>query len=325
MRPISTFIIVFLCAVQLPAKTINKHIQKSFNVNEDTQFYLKHGDGEVEITPWNKDVIDVDVVYRATFAGIHRLDPDDFEVEFEQRRDKISVIGHEPRVIGFGGFRVSEYKYTIKAPVYVALETEGVDGDVYIEERQDNIKSSNVDGDITIVDVDADYVNVSSVDGDLDLKSISADIECQTVDGSIELENLDNVHCKAKSVDGDINIKYGSGEFSTHAVDGDIALLRVSAIRLDAHTTDGSITLDLNDVDEMECRIRTGDGDVRIQLEEGTSTALKINTGDGRIRTNLSPISNMQTDDNYFSGQINDGRGLIEVRTGDGNVEIVER
>ena len=325
MKKLWPIALLFLFALPLSAKTIDKNIKKSFKINEGASLYLKHGDGDVNISSWNKDVIDVVIVYRANFSGLHRLQPDDFEVEFEQRGDKVSIIGREPNVMGIGNQRVTEYTYTIMAPSYVEIESEGVDGNVVIKEWNNNIKTSVIDGDITINDVAADFVELGSIDGDIEAKSIAADLECRTVDGKIELEDLIDVNCRAKTVDGDITIKNSSGEFSARSVDGDIAILRTSAVKLEAHTTDGKIALDLFDVQNMESRIKTSDGNVRIHLENGTSASLKITTGDGRIRTNLSPVSNLQTDDNYFSGEINGGRGMIEIRTGDGNVDISEQ
>jgi DUF4097 and DUF4098 domain-containing protein YvlB len=316
---------IFITTMQISAKTIDKKIHKTFKVNEGASLHLKHGDGNVEITPWNKDVIDIKIVYRATFAGIHKLHPNDFEVEFEQRGDKISVIGREPRVIGIGRFKTIDYEYSIKAPAYVDLVTEGVDGNVLIEEWQSDIQSSIVDGDISILDAVADKIKAVTIDGDIELKYISATIECQTIDGRIHLEELENVQCRAKTVDGDIRIKNASGEFSARSVDGDIEMLRTSAIQLDAHTTDGKINLDLNNVDEMDCHIKSSDGDVRVYLEKGTSILLKLSTGDGHIRTDLSPVSDLQTDDNYFSGDINGGQGKLDIRTGDGDIELIEK
>lgn len=324
-------IFVLLCALllltnfQAMSKTIDKNIKKTFKVDDGARLFLKHGDGDVTINSWSKDVINVKVIYRAKFSGIHSLHPDDFEVEFEQRGDEISIIGKEPRVIGIGSQRVLEYTYTINAPSYVELKIEGVDGDVDIENWDNNIRASIIDGDIKIRNAVADLINVNSIDGDIDLRSIEARLDCRTVDGKIQLYDLKTVKCNAETVDGDISIKKADGAFSARAIDGDISILDAFATDLDLKTTDGKISLDLNAVEDIKCRVKSGDGTIRIHLEEGMSTALVINTGDGRIRTDLSPISNLETDDNYFSGDINGGRGMIKIKTGDGNVDISEQ
>jgi len=318
-------VFVLAASVQLSAKTIDRNIHKTFDVQEGAGLYLKHGDGDVDITSWDRDVIDVSIVYHASFSGLQKLTPDDFEVEFEQRGERISIIGREPRVIVIGSFRTLEYTYTIKAPAFVTLELEGVDGDVSIAGRQNDIQASIVDGDVHITDAAADEINVSSVDGDIELADIAAAVDCHTVDGKIQLDGLQGGPYRAKSVDGDITVENSSGDFQVEAVDGDISAIGVAATKFDAHTTDGRITLEFSDIDQLESNLRSSDGNIRIRLPQGLSATLKIRTGDGRIRTDLSPVDNLEMDDDYFSGAINGGRGLIEVKTGDGNVEIVER
>ncbi len=325
MKNFMLLLFSIMLTVPALAKTIDKNIRKTFDVGEGASLYLKHGDGEVEVTSWDKDVVDISIVYHAVFTGIQTLRPNDFEVEFERRRDQISVIGREPSVIGIGSRRVREYKYTVKAPPYVVLELEGVDGDVSIVDRANDVTVSTVDGDVQLYNVTAENVRVHSIDGDLELEGISAVINCRTIDGKIQLADLDNVECHVKTIDGDISIEKGGGDFTLRAVDGDIDASYLSPGRLEINTSDGKIDLDLLNVDDMQAKIKTGDGNVRIRLQEGASVTLVIKTGDGRIRTDLSPVADLQTDDDYFSGAINGGSGLLEVRTGDGNVEIIEQ
>lgn len=308
------------------AKTIiDKNFHQKYDVNEGVALYLKHGDGEVKITAWSKDVVDIDIIYRATITGMGRIDPKDFEAEFEQRGDRITVIGREPRVFGLGSHNVHEYVYTIKAPSYVELNLDGVDGDVSIAEWAQDIKVETVDGDIDIIDVTANMVNVSTVDGDVSLTRIDANIKAKTVDGNIALAELVNSECRCKTVDGDIEVNGGSGTFGAESVDGNISVENFRASFIDAHTSDGRIKLDLQQSANLDATLRTSDGDVRVWLAAGTSVELDVKTGDGRIRTDLSPVSNLTTDDDLFRGSIHGGDGLLSIRTGDGDVTLIEK
>ena len=315
---------ITLVSISSAKTVIDKNVHKEYDVKEGASLYLKHGDGNVNITSWSRDVVDIDIVYHATIIGMSRIKPKDFEVEFEKRGNRISVIGREPQVIGLGSHRVHEYRYTIKAPSYVLLDIDGVDGNVSIEEWQNDIKVKSIDGNIVLNRVEASVVDVGSVDGDLSLDEISGDVKAKTVDGNINIEDIDDTICRCKTVDGNISVEGGAGSFDAESVDGNISLDDIDALDINAHTTDGRIELGLLKSDDMDATLRTGDGSVHVRLADGSSVAIEIKTGDGRIRTNLSPVADLSTSDNSFRGAINGGRGSLYIRTGDGNVHIVE-
>ncbi len=319
------FVAAFLLPTFLFAKTIDKKISKSFDVEPGMRLLLKHGDGNVSITPWEKNELDIQVVYRATFSGFGRMEPDDFTVEFEQRRDQITVTGHEPNVIGFGNHRIKEYSYTIKAPVYLELEIKGIDGNVDIEDWQEKLTLSTIDGNISVNGVLADNVIAESVDGNLELLGIEAELRAETIDGRIMIENSAMPSCRAKSVDGSISISDSRGEFKLNTVDGNIDLNSVEAMSLDAQSDDGSFRADLLETKDMDASVRTGDGSVRMRLERGLSLKLDIRTGDGSIRADLSGLEDVEKDDEMLRGSLNGGQGQLVIRTGDGNVTLSER
>ncbi len=321
----SLFAMVLFMFSSLFGKTvIDKNFHQSYDVEPGASLVLKHGDGNVEVTTWSDDVVDITIVYYATFSGMGSIKPNDFEAEFEKRGDRITVIGREPQLIGFGSQHVREYKYTIKAPAYVSLDIDGVDGNVIIDKRDSDIKVESVDGNIEIFGVSADRVDVKSIDGNLVLQDIDADVRTETVDGNIDLKELINSNCQCKTIDGNIDILESSGNFKANSVDGNIKLLRAKANDIDAHTSDGRIEIDLEKSDNLNATLKSGDGNVRVSLASGTSVTLNIRTGDGRIRTDLSPVSNLETDDDLFRGSINGGSGSLSIRTGDGSVDIVE-
>lgn len=324
MKTLAVSLLVITFMSHLFAKEIDKNFHQEYDVQEGASLNLEHGDGNVDVTTWSKDVVDIDVVYRATFNGITRLEPQDFEVEFEKRGDQITVIGREPNIIGIGAHRVHKYQYTIKAPAYVSLNVRGVDGNVMVEGRDNDVKIHSVDGNIVVSDVTASIVDIESIDGNLALSDINTDVNAEAVDGNINIENVDNSKCFCKSIDGNITIDGGSGNFEAGAVDGNIKLLKIGAESVDAHTSDGRIELELEKSEAPDVRLKSGDGNVRVTLANGTSVKINVHTGDGRIRTDLSPVDDLDTDDDMFRGSINGGNGSLSIRTGDGSVSINE-
>ena len=115
----------------LTAEEIKRDFHESFDVSQGARLRLRHGDGDVDIRPWDKNVLDIEVHYHADISsfGLGRRRHPDFTVDFSQRGDQISVVG---RRTGHGGFQIGffssrryEYTYTIRGPAYLELELEG--------------------------------------------------------------------------------------------------------------------------------------------------------------------------------------------------------
>lgn len=327
MKVLYVCIALFLgSSISAMTQTIDKHIHESFKVEPGMRLLLKHGDGDVTISPWEKNEIDIEIVYQARFSGVGNIEPDDFSVDFRRRDNEIRIEGREPNVrMGFGSYRVKEYSYTIKAPVYLALHIDGVDGDVRIDDWQQTLDLKTVDGDIQVHGVLADEVKVKSVDGTLELIGIEAELHAKTVDGRLSIDNSNMLRCYAKSVDGSISVANSRGEFLLDTVDGDVDLDDVEATRLESQSSDGSFRADLLKTDDFDGFIRTGDGHVRIRLQRGFSVRLDVRTGDGNIRTNLSELEDVDEDKDRLRGSIHGGAGRLVVQTGDGNINLSER
>lgn len=96
--------IVFVLALSLvlagpaAARVIDKHFHESFDVEPGAVLHLEHGDGDVTIEPWDRNVIDVEVTYRAEVATIGIGGDADFNVAFRQRGNTVRVIDRETGV-----------------------------------------------------------------------------------------------------------------------------------------------------------------------------------------------------------------------------------
>ena len=141
----------------LAAEEINRQFQETFDVEEGMKLVLKHGDGDVDITPWSQDKLDVEVRYRAKASSVGWVKSSEFKVDFRQDGDTIYVIGHEPKrvSVGISSYREYEYIYEIKAPDYLRLDLDGEDGDVEISDWRGSIRMDLEDGDVTLMNIDS--------------------------------------------------------------------------------------------------------------------------------------------------------------------------
>lgn len=306
------------------AEDINREFHQDFQVQAGMQLVLEHGDGDVTVTPWNKDTLDVEVRYRARASNIGWSKSSEFDVEFRQDGDTIHVVGHEPKrvSVGISSYREYEYTYTVKAPSYLDLNLEGEDGDVEITDWQGSIVMKLEDGDVVLSDIDAPRTELILEDGDLEIDGIRGDLDIECEDGDIEIFDCSSEHGRIRSEDGDIVIDRCEGNFEIAVSDGDARLRELTARDLEIRSGDGTINLALLPSDDLDLDVRVGDGDVVIDLDRDMSAAFELETRDGRIKVSASDVGQLVQDRRRVTGQLGIGAGSIYVRTDDGSVTL---
>ncbi len=327
----------FICIFVLPiltvaatvpalAKDLSKDFHKSFDVKQGTVLHLEHGDGDVTITHWDKNVVDVEVHYRAEAKSLGVGGKVHFDVQFDQSGDVINVIGEE-RIrgsVGFRYFKRYEYTYDIRAPRYVRLDLEGEDGDVDIRNWRAEIDCTLEDGDIDLEDVISARTRINLEDGDVTIRGLEGELMVDAEDGDVELTRCKVSRCGISLEDGDLTVRQSEGDFEIDAEDGDINLYQLRASALEVSASDGDVDLDLLKSDNVDWDISTEDGDVSINFESGISAGFTIETEDGHIRLDVPDAADLRKRNHRASGEFHDGRGRIYIDTAAGDVTFRE-
>lgn len=232
------------------AEEIDREFHETFEVNEGMRLRLVHGDGDVTIEPWERNVLEVDVKYHAevTILGLGRKDAD-FVVDFDQRGDEISVIGRET---GRGGFHIGintsrrhDYTYTIKAPSFLELELEGDDGEVLIEGWRADVEVQSDDGDVTLSDVRTERVSVEIEDGDFVARDMETELFLTADDGDMSISGCAISWGRIRFEDGDLEMDDCVGDFDVAADDGSVRMNGIETSELDVRADDGDVRLEL--------------------------------------------------------------------------------
>ena len=319
---LGSILVLLACASPSAAEMIDRSFSERFEVTPGTRLELRHGDGRVEITPWDQDAIAVDVRYRVEFRRIGVGSDPDLEVEFDQRDRLVRVIGHERSSGGIGFFSTHEieYVYRVRAPRYVELELTGEDGDIEIEGWRASIEVSLDDGDVRLSDVRGGEIRIDAEDGDVELRDIEADIDIDIDDGDVEIEGCRSRRLRIDSEDGRVDIDRCSGNISISADDGDIRLTRLSAASVDLSSSDGSIELDITSATgPLDVDVRTDDGDVEISLGRGVSTRFDLESDEGRVTVD-APATGLTQERQRASGTLGDGGGKVRASSGGGRI-----
>lgn len=317
---------VAVLAMAAGAKEIDRDFHRSFDVSRGVRLDLRHGDGDVTIKPWDKDAIDVTVRYRADVSRIGFGGDPDFDVEFKQGDDYVSVIGREtpagPSVMLV--VKRYEYVYTISAPAYVRLDLEGDDGDVEIAEWRAEIDCMIDDGDVLLHDIVNERTRVAFEDGDLSISSLSGELRLSGDDGDVDLSDCDMPTAKISVCDGDVTAARCSGDLSIDAEDGDIALDLTKSASVRVRTEDGDVEIGLGDQGVGDVDVGTDDGGVTVTLSPGSAFSFLVTMDDGHVRVSLPERDRFEEDDHSVSGVVRGGGGHVRVRTEDGTVLIRE-
>jgi DUF4097 and DUF4098 domain-containing protein YvlB len=322
------FFFVFAASVgPAAAKEINKDFHQSFDVKAGDTLRLKHGDGNVKVIPWDKNIIDVKVRYRADIdsVGIRLGKKDDFVVEFRQSGDTVYITGRETSrgTIGFYNKKIYEYIYEIHAPDTIQLDLHGDDGDVNISGWAADIDCMIDDGDITMQNIKGDKITIRGEDGDIEIEDLTGDLSIQVDDGDVILMGCAVPRCRLEANDGDIEIREAEGSFDISVDDGNVTMRKISASDLIIRANDGDIDLDLLNGETLDADIRTDDGDVIVDLEKGFSLSFHAVADDvDYIRVDLDDIENYREDDHSKSGRLGDGEGRLKIQTADGDITI---
>jgi DUF4097 and DUF4098 domain-containing protein YvlB len=314
----------------LAAEEVNKNFHQSFDVKAGDSLCLRFGDGDVRIIPWEKNIIEVSVRYRADIylVGIRLNKKRDFAVEFRQTADTVYVTGKEPNTasIGFFNRRVYEYVYEIHSPNSIALDLEGDDGDVEIENWAAGIECRLDDGDVRLRDIAGGKTAIRGEDGDIEIDNLRGDLAIEVADGDVNLTACDIKSCRVEGEDGGITISQSKGSFDLRVDDGDIVMKQVGAKGLNLASEDGDIEVDLLAGETLEADIRTADGDIDIALEKQFSVSFYVSADDvDSVRIDIDDIENYKKDKNIKSGSLNGGNGRLRIQTAEGDVTIKER
>jgi DUF4097 and DUF4098 domain-containing protein YvlB len=317
---------LFLGVIPAGAEEIDREFHKSFEAPEGTVLRIDHGDGNVEVDPWDKAEIDIVVIYRGEAKTIGIGTDQGFDVEFRQDGNRIQVIGHESRgtTIGVRYKNLEEYVYRVRAPSHVALEFEGEDGDVTVSDWRADIELKGDDGNAFFSNIIASSVILEIEDGDVDIAKFSGDLFMNLDDGSAVIVDSEFNKARFRGEDGDITLKQCEGDFDVELDDGDIRFNQVRVEKGTLRAEDGDVDLSLLDGSMLDLDVQVDDGSVWVDLAEGMSVAFSVQSDDGRLNLDLSEVADLKRDDHRVSGSIHGGKGKLRVRTADGEITIRE-
>lgn len=162
--------------------TREKKLAKSYKVTADAKLLIENKFGNVEITPWDRDEISIEVVIRTTGTNESKVEDklDDIDVSFNGTKYVVSAKTHiESNSNWFNWFNSNvSYKinYFVHVPVTNDLDIQNKYGDTYISESKGKINLTHDYGTIILGSLYNDAVNI-----DMDYSKLEADYMKQAI------------------------------------------------------------------------------------------------------------------------------------------------
>lgn len=308
------------------ADLVEKEFTHVFPVERNTLLRVEHGDGDVILTPWDREEVDVIVRYRAEETKVGFGNRPEMNVAFEEGEGIVQVIERRSGgvTIGYQSRKILEYSYTIRAPSHLAVELEGDDGNVRIRGWRGEIQLELEDGDVELEDVQSPRTQLLLEDGDAELLHITGELVIDCEDGDVTVTGASLPRARLRSEDGNLVIRETTGNLHLEVEDGDVRLTQVRAGNLEVRSGDGDVDLDLRSGEPLALNVRAEDGSVHVNLEPGMSAAFSLRAAEGSITVELPGARNITEREGRVSGQLGEGRGEIYIQTDGGNITLRE-
>ena len=225
---VASFVLSFFLVFSVYAKVADT-VEKSFNVNDNSEFSLDNINGEVNISSWAESIIKVEATIRAD----HQDELDRVKVKIQQKGQKVSVKTDYEENSRWGSNQSAQVTYKVWLPAQTNLSAiELVNGSLTIENVAGEINAQVVNGSIKATGLTKNS-DISSVNGSIKVyyQSVSADlkdINIETVNGSIKLylPSTVNANLDLETMHGSIKTEFGissqENTFTGHSLRGDI-------------------------------------------------------------------------------------------------------
>lgn len=226
---------------------VTDKVVKSFNVEENAEFRIENINGEIDISGWSKNEIEV----TATITADSQEDRDNIKINFTESGRGVAV---ETKYGSSSFFKKNnnnsgKVTYVVKVPSSGSLkDVELVNGSLSVEGVSGQIKADVVNGSVSIDGITANS-EIASVNGSIKVKYGTAaskleDINLSTVNGSIKLyvpadinANID-VETMHGSIKNDFGLEVEKSGFIGKSLNGDIGS---GDIKVSIESVNGSV------------------------------------------------------------------------------------
>ena len=290
-----------------------RQVTKSYDMDDNGYLYVKNITGDIKVTSWNRNKIEIDISKRGR--------RDDIEVIIDKRGTSVYIEVDYPdrdwRDRWSGRNNSGSIYFDIKVPVHTELDLENVTGDILATTFKSRIEASTVTGRLEIRDIEGDVYG----------KTTTGSVEIWDVTGSVD----------AHSTTGGLDIR-NTGDVDAHATTGRIEISNRNGSNIQASITTGHIDVELEKVDVRgRYEFKSTTGDIRLGIPGDTKADITARVRPRNLQSDFDLFDRYEDRyrgrryDRYynsartFEGELNGGGARIYMSTSHGDIDLRKR
>ncbi len=291
----------------VPAQSFPRELHESYNLNPDGTISVTNTSGNIRITTWNENHVQVDAVKRARREEDWPL----VEIRVSSRPERLEINTIYPR----GRANSTSVDYELKVPRGALLSNIATtSGDVTITGPVASVVARSTSGNVTAADVSGN-ANLSSTSGNARAERIGGSLSISATSGKVSATEI-AARATARSANGDISLSKVRDDAHAYCASGSIRLEQIGG-RAAAHSSSGAVTI-LNVSGDVEAA--SNSNNVLIEDVRGRVVATSF-TGNVIVRKVDEGVRATATSSNI---EITNAKGRIEAETISGTITLRE-
>lgn len=215
------------------AQAFPRELHESYNLNSEGTVSISNTSGNIRITTWNENRVQVDAVKHARREEDGPL----VEIRVASRPERLEITTIYPR----GRSNTTSVEYTLKVPRAAVLDTvASTSGDVVITGPIARVAARSTSGTVKATDVSGD-ANLSSTSGNAQAERIGGNLSITATSGNV-IANEVGARLNARSSSGDVHASKVRDDATAITASGAVRLENVGG-RAIARSSSGSVNV----------------------------------------------------------------------------------
>ncbi|MCL2919854.1 DUF4097 family beta strand repeat-containing protein [Shewanella litorisediminis] len=299
-----------LCLLASPLFAAEQ-IDQSLDVGARVVLDLRVQRGQVEISPWDQNKIQVQGTLDELSEGLI----------FENQGGRILLEDKMPK--SYQGKKNKGSDLVIKVPAKLTLHAESVSADYRVKGLEGDLGFGTVSGDIKASSLGG-KVSFNTVSGEVDATQLAGNIKIETVSGAVKDNSSTSDEASYKSVSGSIQLNNEAQTVRIEQVSGDTEATLPSARGVQYNAVSGDAELTLKG--DVKLSGESVSGDLSVKLLGDADVRVAINGGPGgKIHnglTNEAPKKPKYGPGSNLDMVLGNGKGVIELSTLSGTLSV---
>ncbi len=271
------------CKILVQAQEQTYDLDQVYDIPSNGILELRTNDAEITIIGSDREDVHLVVHREAVVKNFIRKGNPSFEIEVEQRGDRLRIVERRESNAVVGFYNEKNYVITLEVPIDIHLALHGDDDDYLVQ---------NIGGKI--------YLNAE--------------------DGDAQFENCMGDEFTFYMDDGTVFLDQGRGELHARGEDGEFIIEKGDFYVIDVKVDDGDVRVMSRIHDRGEYEMYTEDGSIDFQILEGGGK-IKVRHSDGRIRADRQ-FEFIRDEDHESILAIPGGDARMYIRTDDGTIRL---